>query len=163
MCTLMEDSRSSRTMNNIKRWGGSQNPGEKYNSLLCRHGIVPYVPTWFSIKKYRESIIFGSRNFYGLVKRTQRLDEQSKEIVCPVIQHICMTGHTDLPTPNACCCPWSSTLKRTSENVFFLRIMKAHTEQRWQSFRKTILRTGVKFWGSMLWRHDILGNNVPPW
>ena len=53
-----------------------------------------YVPTWFSIKR-EESIFKGSKHYYGLIRRCQSLDNETKEIVFPVIQNNAYFAHSE--------------------------------------------------------------------
>ena len=84
--------------------------------------MVCYVPTWFSVK-YHESIVFGSKNFFGLVKRTQNLEE-TRKLVCPVIQNNGYFSHRE--------CLLLSVIVDHDENLrklAFLRIMKARRSE----------------------------------
>ena len=53
-----------------------------------------YIPTWFSIK-CEESIFKGSKHLFGLIQRCPTVDNETKEIVLPVIQNNSYFAHPE--------------------------------------------------------------------
>ena len=77
----------------LRLYVGTQDPSPNL-ILIVRYIVICYVPTWFSIK-YRESIVYGSKNLFALIKRLQSLDYCVQEIVRPVIQNNGYFGHSE--------------------------------------------------------------------
>ena len=53
-----------------------------------------YVPIWFNIK-CNDSIVYGTKHLFGLVKRCKFLEAGTKEIVRPVIQRNAYFAHSE--------------------------------------------------------------------
>ena len=93
----IDESLSSRNPGNIShsRWVTAANrflrlyvstsqPSENLVKIV-RFIMGCYAPTWFSIKRL-ESIVYGSKHFFGLIDRCRKLDDETQKIVYPVIQ-----------------------------------------------------------------------------
>ena len=80
-----------------------------------------YIPTWFNIKA-EESVFKGSIHFFNLIRRCQKVDHETRNVVQPVIKHNSFFAHSE--------CILLSMLTDASETMrklAFARIRKARS------------------------------------
>ena len=63
----------------LRLYVSTATPSENLKTIV-QYIMKCYAPAWLFMK-FHKSIVHGSRNMYGLVKRCQALDEESKRIV----------------------------------------------------------------------------------
>ena len=141
----------------LRLYVSTSEPSENLVKIV-RYIMKCYIPTWFSIK-YHESLVFGSNNLFGLIKRCKTLDDSTKKIVYPVIQNNGYFAHSE--------CILLSMIVDHDTNLRKLalsRIIKArgsedsHTKRK---FRMPEINFNAEHYGDMImWKSEYIDDEV---
>ena len=74
-------------------YSSTNEPSENFLRIIM-YIMKCYVPTWFDVK-CKEYITYGSKYLFSLVKRSQLLDESTRDIIHPVIQRNGYFAHSE--------------------------------------------------------------------